>query len=293
VVLGELGRLTLLGLCLSAVGCDRPVADGGTASSDVELAGIDTHEFTARERHEFSSYVRELPAPCPGIAVALAQCVSERRECATCLPAAAAIAKGVREGMSREQIRALYKARFDAAGAKSIPLDGSPSRGPERPLVTVVEFADFECPFCQHLAPSLDALWEKRKGAMRFVFKYMPLAVHPHGELAARAAIAADRQGKFWEMHRRLFGAGSHLEERDLDAYASDLGLNLETFHADMRSPSTGQRLDADRKLADELGVKGTPTLFINGRVYETKLDLEEWVDTEIAARARGQEPPR
>jgi protein-disulfide isomerase len=283
--------LALVGVHLFAVACGRPATEAGTPSSDIELAGVDTHEFTPRERHEFSGYVRELPAPCPGLAVPIAQCVSERRECSACLPAAAAIAKAVREGMAREQIESLYKARFDPTQAKTIPLDGSPARGPERPLVTVVEFADFECPFCQHIAPTLDALWERRKTAVRFVFKFMPLGMHPHGELAARAAIAADRQGKFWEMHRRLFGAGTHLEERDLDGYASELGLDLQSFHTDMRSQATEQRLDADRKLADALGVKGTPTLFIDGRVYETKLDLEEWVDAEMAAKAKSQDP--
>jgi protein-disulfide isomerase len=92
-------------------------------------------------------------------------------------------------------------------------------------------------------------------------------------------------------MHRRLFGAGTHLEERDLDGYASELGLDLQSFHTDMRSQATEQRLDADRKLADALGVKGTPTIFIDGRAYETKLDLEEWVDAEMAAKAKSQGP--
>ena len=160
-------------------------------------------------------------------------------------------------------------------------------------IVTVVEFADFECPFCQQMAPLLDALWEKRKTAVAFVFKFMPLAMHPHGEIAARAAIAADRQGKFWEMNRRLFGAGTRLDEKDLDSYASELNLDMDRFHNDMRSEATGQRLAKDRKLADELGVKGTPTLFIDGREYETKLDLEEWIDSEIAAAAKSPESPR
>jgi protein-disulfide isomerase len=195
--------------------------------------------------------------------------------------------------MGHDQIAGLYKERFDAASVKAIPLDGSPSRGPETAAVTVVEFADFECPFCQHLAPTLDAIWEKRKGAVRFVFKFMPLSVHPHGELAARAGIAAQAQGKFWEMHRRLFAAGTHLDESDLDAYATGAGLDLARFHADMQSPETRARLEADRKLADELGVKGTPTLYISGRLYDSKDDLEAWIDAEIGAASTAREAPR
>jgi protein-disulfide isomerase len=282
--------LGLPSLFLCLVACGRPAADPTATSSDVDVAGVDTREFTPREKHELSRYLRELPSPCPAVAVPLLQCISERRACSACLPAAIAIAKAVREGMARDQVEGLYKARFDEAAVKVIPLDGSPSRGPTTPLVTIVEFADFECPFCQQMAPLLDALWEKRKGSVQFVFKFMPLAMHPHGEISARAAIAADRQGKFWEMNRRLFGAGSRLDEGDLDGYANELNLDIDRFHSDMRSEATNQRLATDRKLADALGVKGTPTLFIDGREYETKLDLEEWIDSEIAAAGKGPE---
>jgi protein-disulfide isomerase len=285
--------LALAGLPLFGPACAHRAANATATSMDVDVPGVDTHEFTPREKHEFSRYVEGLASPCPAVAVPIAQCISERRECSACLPAATAIAKAVREGMAQEQVEGLYKARFGAAAVKIIPVDASPMRGPSRPNVTVVEFADFECPFCQQMAPLLDALWEKRKTAVAFVFKFMPLAMHPHGEIAARAAIAADRQGKFWEMNRRLFGAGTRLDEKDLDSYASELNLDMDRFHNDMRSEATGQRLAKDRKLADELGVKGTPTLFINGREYETKLDLEEWIDSEIAATAKSPESPR
>ncbi len=289
----RLHRLGVATLVLCGIACGPPAVDATATSSDVDLPGIDTHEFTPREKHEFSRFVKAFPSPCPAVAVPVAQCVLERRECSSCLPAAIAIAKAVREGMAQEQVEGLYRARFDASTVKTIPLDASPARGPASPLVTVVEFADFECPFCQQMAPLLDALWEKRKSSVQFVFKYMPLAIHPHGELAARAAIAADRQGKFWEMNRRLFAAGTRLDERDLDSYAGDLNLDMERFHKDMRSEATGQRLATDRALADQLGVKGTPTLYINGREYETRLDLEGWIDGEIAAATPSARAPR
>ena len=133
----------------------------------------------------------------------------------------------------------------------------------------LVEFADFECPFCQKVAPQLDTLWEKRKDKVRFVYKFMPLPMHPHGEIAARAAMAAQLQGKFWEMHHVLFANGQHLEQTDLEGYARAIGLDVDRFRADMQSaPATG-RLGADKKLADDLDVKGTPTIFIDGREYD------------------------
>ncbi len=277
----------LLALALPLTACRGEAArdPNSAAPAEVELPGVDTRDFTPREKRELSRYVSEFPSPCPEVALPVAQCVLEKRPCPACLPAAAMIAKAVRDGMAPEQVRDLYRERYDAAATKTIPLDGSPARGPESAAVTLVEFADFECPFCQRLAPELDALWEKRKDAVRFVYKFMPLAMHPHGEIAARAAIAAYAQGKFWEMHHQLFANGERLDPTDLDEYAKAIGLDVGRFRQDMQSPATSARIDADRKLADALGVKGTPTLYIDGREYDTKLDMSDWIDAEIAAR--------
>jgi thioredoxin family protein len=282
----SLSRVVVALAGFAAVACGGGAGDPTTAEQDVELPGVDIHEFTPRERHEFSTYVKELPAPCPAVAVPIAQCVIEKRACPACLQAAQTVAKAVREGMARDQVEGIYKERFDAASAKAISLEGSPSRGPETAPVTLVEFADFECPFCQRIAPELDALWEKRQTAVRFVYKFMPLAMHPHGEIAARAAIAAQAQGKFWEMHDQLFTHGEQLGDADILKYAAAIGLDLDRFRADLQSPATKARLDADRKLGDSLQVKGTPTIFINGREYDSKLDLGDWLDGEIAASA-------
>jgi protein-disulfide isomerase len=274
----------LLAGFIFATGCPGPANDPSTApSGDVDLPGIDTHGFTPREKHEYSRYVTEYLAPCAEVPVPIAQCVQEKRACTACLAAAEAIAKAVREGLSPDQVDQLYKERFDAHGAKTIPLEGSPSRGPEDAAVVIVEFADFECPYCQRIAPLLDQLFDKHKTEVRMVYKFMPLPMHPRGEPAARAAIAAQNQGKFWEMDRALFAAAGRLEDVDLEGVARDLGLDMARFHADEASPATKARIDADRKLADDLGVKGTPTFYINGREFNLKTDMEEWVKGELA----------
>jgi protein-disulfide isomerase len=262
-------------------------SDAQSASVDTSGYGVDTKDFTPREKREFSTYMNELASPCASVSVPIAQCLREGRPCSACLPAAQAIGKAVREGMAREQVEKLYKQRFDVTSAKTIPLEGSPSRGPEDSPVVVVEFADFECPFCQKLAPELDSIWEKHQTQLRFVYKFMPLQMHAHGEIAARAAIAAQAQGKFWEMHHMLFSHGQHLEQNDLEGYAKEVGLDADRFRADMNSPATKARLDADRKLADDLGVKGTPTIYIDGHEYDAKVDLAEWVEQEISARGK------
>jgi len=276
-------RFALLLLLAAACGPARSAGDG--PQGDVALPGVDTAEFTPRERHEFSEYVRELPAPCNDVAVPIAQCVLEKRGCDACVPAAQAIAKAVRDGMDRGQVESLYKERFDASGVRTIPLAGSPARGREDARVVFVEFADFECPFCQRIAPAMDQLYEQDRDKVRFVYKFLPLSMHPHGEIAARAAIAAQDQGKFWEMAKLLFAAGQRLDQPDLEGYAKQIGLDLDRFRADMTSTATTDRIAADKKLADDLGVHGTPTFFIDGRQYDSKTDLREWLEQEIAAK--------
>ena len=271
------------------------VACGGASSTvaaqnpqEGNLPGIDTTGFTSRERHELARYAAELPSPCAAVAAALDTCLKERRSCEACVLAADLVAHAVRNGLSPEQIRDLYKQRFDSSSLHSIALEGSPSRGPEAAPVVLVEFADFECPFCQKLAPELDALYEKHSGDMRFVYKFLPLPMHPRGEPVARAAIAAQMQGQFWPMHHLLFANGQHLEEPDLERYARTIGLDVERFRSDMASAAATARLDKDRKLAEKLGINGTPSIYINGRAYDSKVDIEEWVEGDIRVAGKG-----
>ncbi|HXN33526.1 MAG TPA: hypothetical protein VN894_16770, partial [Polyangiaceae bacterium] len=103
----------LLALATPAGACGGTDTSPKSPAGNLDLPGVDTHDFTSRERHELSEYVTELPSPCSTVAVPVGQCVVERRPCAACGPATLAIAKAVRDGMTREQVRSLYKARFD------------------------------------------------------------------------------------------------------------------------------------------------------------------------------------
>jgi predicted DsbA family dithiol-disulfide isomerase len=267
--------------CGASGGAGAPAAPG--SPGDVTLPGVDTSMLTPREKHEWSHYVTDFLAPCPDVPVSIAQCVSEKRACARCAPAAKFLAKGVRDGMASEQIEHSYRDRFSADHVHDVPVDGSPSKGSETAAVTLIEFADFECPHCGLMAPRLDALAQAHPSDVRMVYKFMPLVGHPHADPAARAAIAAGDQGKFWEMHKLLFENQTHLEEEDLEGYAKQLKLDLGRFRADMQSPATTDRIARDRKLADALAVKGTPTIYVNGREYDIAQDLNDWVDLELA----------
>lgn len=268
-------------------GSDVP-KESASASKDVSLPGVETGALTPRERNEWAGYVGEFLAPCADTPVPIAQCVKENRPCTRCLPAAKYLLKGVRDGESRDQIEKSFQNRFDPKKVRDVPIDGSPSKGPESAPVVVVEFADFECPFCASVAPVFEKTFEEKKDKVRFVYKFMPLAAHPHGEIAARAGFAAAQQGKFWEMNRKMFGNREHLEESDLQSYAKDLGLDLAKFKTDMNSQAATDRIATDHKLADTLGVKGTPTVYVNGREFDVRQDLGDWINLELQMMSEG-----
>jgi protein-disulfide isomerase len=257
---------------------------------DVVLPGIDTSAMTPRERHEFSSLVSDLLAPCPNVPVSIAQCVQEKRTCSACTQAAKAIVHAVREGASEEQIQAAFKSRYDPAGVKTIPLAGSPSRGPGDARVTLVEFADFECPHCRAAVPMIDAVLAAHADNVRVVYKFVSLPMHVRADPAARAAWAAGQQGKFWEMEHLLFERQENLERGDLERYAHILKLDLARWKVDMDSPAAKDRMEQDHRLWEDLKLKGTPTLYVNGRELDLEADeiLEERVATELGVAPAG-----
>lgn len=274
--------------CRSPGEADRSTPASAEPAATVELAAADTSSLTAREHREWSTYVSELLAPCPDQPVSIAQCVREARPCKACGPAAAFLVRQVQKGQPRSKVEAAYRIRFAADKVRSIDLSGSPSKGPDHAAVTLVEWADFECPFCGAASPVLDQKVEAFPGKVRLVFKNYPLSSHPHAETAARAAVAAKRQGKFWEMHHALFEAQeAGLEKSRILKLARSIGLDLQKFQADLESESVADDVARDRRAADALELSGTPLIYVNGRHFDLDYfgiseDLDEWISLEI-----------
>ncbi len=147
-----------------------------------------------------------------------------------------------------------------------LSVDGAPARGPAEALVTIVEFSDFQCPFCSRVGPTLAALREQYPSDVRIVYKHLPLSFHRNALPAAKASVAAQRQGKFWEMHDLLFASQKQLDEATFKAHAEALGLDLARFEADLNSPEVAALVAKDQAEARALGVSGTPGFFVNGR---------------------------
>ncbi|HEX5567620.1 MAG TPA: Na+/H+ antiporter NhaA, partial [Streptomyces sp.] len=149
-------------------------------------------------------------------------------------------------------------------------------KGPPDAPLTLVEYADFECPFCARATGVTRELRERFGHDLRYVFRHLPLTdVHPHAELAARAAVAAGAQGRFWQMHDLLFTHHDQLEFEDIAGYAAGLGLDVETFLRDLDDDRTADRVRADVASAEASGARGTPTFFIGGRRHTGPHDAQ------------------
>lgn len=251
------------------------------------LPGLESLTLEGRERALFQQLLSQLYAPCPSQAVSIQQCIEERRPCAACTPAALLLGEKIREGASADQAREMYGARF-GSNLKKVDLTGSPSRGPADAPVTIVVWSDFECPHCRHALPIIEKVFEQHSPRVRLVHKFYPLRQHSHAAAAARAAIAAANQGKYWEMERMLFDNQESLTDSDLARYARELKLDPKRFAADLAAPRTGEWLERDHDQAEKAGLTGTPFILINGREFDTShfhvnLDLDAWVTLELS----------
>lgn len=252
------------------------------------LAGVRTDDLTSTERNELDRHLHALPSPCASVDAPVAQCLQSKLPCNACQPAAEFVANAIRSGRSADQVQAAYLARFDPALVRRIDIAGAPTMGPANAPVTIVEFADFQCPSCAMSVEILDRIVKDYAPNVRLVFKHYPLQYHTAADYAARASVAAMRQNKFWEMHHALFRNRTALQPEEIDRYAQELGLDLARFRQDIASPAVKQYVDRDRAQGDELKLHGTPSVFINGREFSFELfdfggdDLLDWIELDI-----------
>jgi len=148
-----------------------------------------------------------------------------------------------------------------------VPVEDSPVNGSADALITVVEFSDYQCPFCSRAHTTVQKLQEEYGNKLRVVMKQNPLSFHPRAKPAAVAAMAAGEQGKYWEYHDKLFANAKALEDADLEKYAKEIGLDMARWKKDLGNSKYQQIIDRDQALAGQLGANGTPAFFINGRL--------------------------
>jgi protein-disulfide isomerase len=160
-------------------------------------------------------------------------------------------------------------------------------QGPAEAAVTLLEYGDYECPYCGAAYPIIKEVQERMGERLRFVFRNFPISTsHPHAEQAAEAAESAATQGRFWQMHDLLYENQQRLGDEDLRSYAEQLGLEVEPFDRELTEHVHAPRVHEDFMSGVRSGVNGTPTFYINGARYDDSYDLE----TLLAALQRAAE---
>jgi protein-disulfide isomerase len=163
-----------------------------------------------------------------------------------------------------------------------------PARGSPDAKVTIVEFSDFQCPYCSRAGSTVARVLKEYEGKVRLVYRHLPLAFHPNAQKAAEASLCAADQGKFWELHDRMFADQAKLSPADLKASARELGLDGQRFDGCLDGGEKRTLVEADARAAQALGVEGTPAFYVNGVFLNGAVPFEQFqaaVDRELRAR--------
>ena len=171
-----------------------------------------------------------------------------------------------------------------------VTVGNAPVRGPKNAPVTIVEWSDFQCPFCGRVEPTLKQIMDEYKGKVRIVWKNQPLSFHPNAMPAAEAAMAAYEQGndKFWAMHDKLFEKQTQLSPDYYEQVAREVGLDVGRWKKAVESHDASSIIQSDMNAGSAVGANGTPTFFINGRKLVGAMPFESFkqvIDAELASK--------
>jgi protein-disulfide isomerase len=278
-------------VCLLSV-CALAAQEWKTAES---LPGVDFSKLSAAQKQTALKLIRAQGCSC-GCNMKLAECRVVDPSCSYSNGLVAAIVDALAQGKSEKEALA---AAADSKWAHlqepsqhkllddpvSIPVAGSPVTGPEKAPITIVEFSDFQCPYCAQAFPEIAQLLKTYPSQVKLIFKQYPLDFHPQADLAAAAAIAAHKQGKFWAMHDALFSSHDDLSRKHILALAQKNGLDMKRFEDDLDSTGVREAVVRDVQDGDRAGVEGTPTIFINGQRYNGPIavaQLKPVLDAEL-----------
>ena len=267
----------LASLCFLAAGMVL-AEDWKTATT---LAGVNLNGLSAKQKADVLKILREQNCSC-GCSMKMAQCRVEDPACSYSTGLAATVIQAIKDGKTPDQaIEAANTSRFGGNHANrmledpvTVPVAGSPMAGPASAPVTIVEFSDFQCPYCIQAVPELTALLRVFPKQLKLIFKQFPLEIHSDAYRAATAALAAQKQGKFWEMHNALFDHHYDLSLESILRIGKDLKLDEGRLERDMESKEVREILAKDVQDGNTAGVEGTPTIFINGQRYNGHIQL-------------------
>lgn len=251
-----------------------------------QVLGVDVSALSAAQRDRVEALAGDT-ANYQGCRGSVAECLAKDPPDPTARRLAGFLARRAAAGDSDQQIaEGVADRRRSARPARRAEFDlfEARCRGPADAKVTLVEFGDYQCPFCRTASPLVERIVAARSDRLRFCFKAFPVRSHERAVPSWVAALAAHTQGRFWEMHRALFAAGD-LTDDGLVGIARSIGLDLDRFRAALSDEAILEEVEADKLEGQEAGVDRTPTFFVNGKRYYgplTEVELADRIDEEF-----------
>jgi protein-disulfide isomerase len=280
-------RVSALAAFLPAflAGATAKAADAKEAGIDSTLpAGIDISKLDEYERKVFFRVLNHEPSAC-GKGHSLIHSLKQDSGCKRSLHAAKYAAKLVDSGYTESEVSEELQKRYRDPVVKSIDVSRAPRRGPGDAPITIVEFVDYECPHCREAQPFLRQVLEAYPRQVKLFFKQFPLGGHTMARTAAEAAMAANKQGKFWPYSDLVWPKSDVLTAAVLEQIAKEVGLDVPRWRNDMASEAIKNWVGQDKSDGVAIGINSTPSIYINGRRYTGRHDMEsisDWIDEEL-----------
>jgi protein-disulfide isomerase len=282
-----------------AAGCSKNSSDARAATGTIPAAqpvaataaddntpppGIDLSSLDEFERKVFFRVLNKEPSAC-GKAHSLIFSLKNDQACRKSVYAARYVVKLVDSGYTDSEVSEKLQKRFRNGTRRNIDVSEAPMKGNAGARVTLIEFADYECPHCKRVQPVMRQAVDEFKNEVRVYFKHYPLPSHPNARLAAEAAVAAQKQGKFWPYNDGVWAHSEGLTPAVLEQIAKDVGLDVEKWRKDLDSDDVRMRVQKDRSDGEALSISATPTIYLNGREYTDPRDidsLKDWINEEL-----------
>lgn len=247
----------------------------------MEAPGVDIGGLSEAQRGVFFQIINTEPSACDK-PHSMARSLQDDPDCRDSQLVAQFVSDALASGAATSAVKKAVPEVVAALTPREISVEGRPVYGSERAPVTVVVFADFQCPHCRAEAPVLRKAIDNFRGRAKLVYKHFTITGHDRAKAAAIAAEAAHEQGKFWEMHDLVFENQMDLSDEQLYGFAEKIGLDMAQFKASYQAKKGKAVVEADKKHGEDLGIAGTPAVFVNGREVIPALfggSVTAWID--------------
>lgn len=259
-------------------------APAATDNDETPPAGIDVSKFDEYQRKVFFRTANHESSVC-GKAHSLIYSAKHDPSCKKSFYAIRYVAKLVESGYTDSEIGEELNKRYRDSTKHAIDVSQAPCKGANSPGVTIAEFADYECPHCKTAQVMMHQIVDAFPNDVRVCFRHYPLPSHTNSRLAAEAAVAAQKQGKFWPYNEKVWENSDFLTPALLEQIAKEVGLDVAKWRADKDADSVKSRVEQDKSEGKSFGITSTPTIYVNGRKFTGRHDmanLKDWVEEEL-----------